>query len=211
VVMDPQQIGEDLPAVLRKYNIKAIPTVHNGISYRSRTEARWAVFFETLGLRFTYEAEGYDLGGVWYLPDFWFPDHKFFVEIKPDDEPTELEMEKAVRLAEGTGHRVFVFFGMVHERNGQLEYPKAYVAFPDGGADYGMLWCECEDCGACGIEFDGRTDRLPCKESYLADESLPGYRAGCPRHGGNRDKGYNSRSVRLVKAFHAFRSVRFGR
>jgi hypothetical protein len=51
--------------------IKPIETHYKGYRFRSRLEARWAVFFDALGLRWEYEPEGYDLGSVgWYLPDF---------------------------------------------------------------------------------------------------------------------------------------------
>lgn len=51
--------------------IKAIETQYKGYRFRSRLEARWAVFFDALGLRWEYEPEGFDLGGAgWYLPDF---------------------------------------------------------------------------------------------------------------------------------------------
>ncbi len=65
--------------------IRAIETEYAGCWFRSRLEARWAVFFDSLGLRWEYEAEGFDLGADlgWYLPDFWFPERKSFVEIKP--------------------------------------------------------------------------------------------------------------------------------
>jgi len=49
---------------------RAIETVFRGYRFRSRLEAKWAVFFETLGLQWEYEPEGFDLDGVWYLPDF---------------------------------------------------------------------------------------------------------------------------------------------
>jgi len=51
--------------------IKAIETVYNGYRFRSRLEARWAVFFDTLGIEYRYEPEGFDLDGIWYLPDFF--------------------------------------------------------------------------------------------------------------------------------------------
>ena len=51
--------------------MKAIPTRYAGCHFRSRLEARWAVFFDRLGVAWQYEPEGYDLGGAgWYLPDF---------------------------------------------------------------------------------------------------------------------------------------------
>ena len=51
--------------------IKAIQTRYKGYHFRSRLEARWAVFFDALGLEWEYEPEGFDLGEAgWYLPDF---------------------------------------------------------------------------------------------------------------------------------------------
>src|SRR5262249_22063830 len=51
--------------------------------FRSRLEARWAVFFKELGIAYAYEHQGFDLAGEWYLPDFWLPRAKAFVEVKP--------------------------------------------------------------------------------------------------------------------------------
>ena len=74
--------------------IKAIDTVYKGYRFRSRLEARWAVFFETCGFKWTYEPQGYEINGVRYLPDFqlydvvrrfWDEEEKqkpFFVEVK---------------------------------------------------------------------------------------------------------------------------------
>ena len=54
--------------------IKAIETEYKGYRFRSRLEARWAVFFDALGVQWFYEHEGFDLGkSGWYLPDFWLP------------------------------------------------------------------------------------------------------------------------------------------
>ena len=48
--------------------IKSIDTEYNGYKFRSRIEARWAVFFDAVGLKYEYEKEGYDLDGV-LIPD----------------------------------------------------------------------------------------------------------------------------------------------
>ena len=51
-------------------NIKPIETIYNGYRFRSRLEARWAVFFDTLGVKYEYEPQGFQFNGTWYLPDF---------------------------------------------------------------------------------------------------------------------------------------------
>lgn len=51
--------------------LKAIQTEYKGYLFRSRLEARWAVFLDACGADWEYEPEGYDLGdGLYYLPDF---------------------------------------------------------------------------------------------------------------------------------------------
>ena len=55
--------------------MKIIETSYKGYKFRSRLEARWAVFFDTCGVKWEYEPEGFDLGnGIWYLPDFLLND-----------------------------------------------------------------------------------------------------------------------------------------
>lgn len=65
--------------------IQALPTNYNGITFRSRTEARWAVFFEALGIVWEHEREGFDVSGRWYLPDFHLPQFPLWFEVKPDE------------------------------------------------------------------------------------------------------------------------------
>lgn len=64
-----------------KKDIKVIPTVYKGINFRSRTEARWAVVFDALGLDWVYEPEGYEFNGTKYLPDFVI--HNFWLKTPP--------------------------------------------------------------------------------------------------------------------------------
>lgn len=64
--------------------MKAIDTNYNGYRFRSRLEARWAVYFDNLNIEYLYEHEGFVLpSGKHYLPDFYLPQHEFFCEVKP--------------------------------------------------------------------------------------------------------------------------------
>lgn len=63
--------------------IKAIETVYKGYKFRSRLEARWALYFDELGIEFEYEIEGYEFAGERYLPDFWLPEVDTYVDVKP--------------------------------------------------------------------------------------------------------------------------------
>lgn len=54
--------------------IKAIQTEYKGYKFRSRLEARWAVFFDAAGIEYEYEPEGFLINnGLCYLPDFYLP------------------------------------------------------------------------------------------------------------------------------------------
>jgi len=72
--------------------IQAIPTSYGGRKYRSRLEAKWALIFDNLGIKYEYEEQGYIVGrdgfGVRYLPDFvlyggsYRCPKKLYVEVK---------------------------------------------------------------------------------------------------------------------------------
>jgi len=88
--------------------IKAIETVYNGYRFRSRLEARWAVYFDTLGIQYQYEKEGYDLGEAGrYLPDFWLPQVNMWAEVKAKA-LTEGERAKCTALCQKTGFSVLM-------------------------------------------------------------------------------------------------------
>lgn len=207
--------------------IQAIETVYRGYRFRSRLEARWAVFFDSLGVQYAYEKEGYDLGdGLRYLPDFWLPKQEMWVEVKGDPNDRSY-LEKVERLAKGTGFPVLVVHDVVMPRDDWSNRAECdwWIWFSDGGADGPYWWCECPTCGLIGAEFDGRSDRLPCKTCYVcelllegktvavaADGKCPGHgepkQVGCPRssHG---DKGYNHETPRIAAAYAAARQARF--
>ena len=86
-----------------KQMIKAIETEYGGYKFRSRLEARWAIYFDCVGLVWEYEPEGYDLpDGRRYLPDFKITDINgdiVFYEIKATagaDDGKLLELLKAL-------------------------------------------------------------------------------------------------------------------
>lgn len=79
--------------------IKAIETEYDGHLFRSRLEARWAVFFHNFGIKYIYEFEGFktDIGDgeySYYLPDFYLPEYDKYVEVKGYDEALKKDSEK---------------------------------------------------------------------------------------------------------------------
>lgn len=97
---------------MRNNSFRAISTRYKGYNFRSRLEARWAVFFDHLGIRWDYEPEGFELGnGLRYLPDFWLPDWKVWVEIKPSA-CDDAAREKAYRLVRQSGHALYMTNGL---------------------------------------------------------------------------------------------------
>ena len=75
--------GETMTEQQADYIIKPIETSYRGYRFRSRLEARWAIFFDTLNIDWEYEKEGYKLPSGWYLPDFWINTVNMFAEVKP--------------------------------------------------------------------------------------------------------------------------------
>lgn len=97
--------------------LKPIETSYRGCRFRSRLEARWAVFFDQIGTEWVYESQGYVLNGMPYLPDFWLPyapmkeeGWGFWVEIKPVPLVPD-QVHFFGELARLSGHRTFVICG----------------------------------------------------------------------------------------------------
>lgn len=118
------------------FKFNAIETVYNQYRFRSRLEARHAVFFDALGIKYEYEKEGYDLGGTWYLPDFWLPGEDRWVEIK-GQAPTEEEINKARTLSTCTQKHVSILYGEIgcpdpntRERSSFSLYPACLWTYP---------------------------------------------------------------------------------
>lgn len=126
--------------------IKAIPTEYKGVTYRSKIEARWAVFFDLAGIRVQYEEEAYELPSGRYLPDFYIPQLGVFFEVKPDNWTDFTEHRE---LHEATGRPVIVALGPPandleryrEARNSGFFMPiSTYAAF-------GKVWGDCHGGG----------------------------------------------------------------
>jgi hypothetical protein len=171
-------------------NLRSIETFYDGHRFRSRLEARWAVFFRELAIPYEYEPEGYKLSSGFYLPDFWLPRQDCWFEVKPA-QPTEEEVALARDLGEITGKRSLIMFGQIPnpERrhytglriDPHAQYPEpctentpfslyeeeydtnngpGWMVFPYWDNHY--EWCQCLKCGKFGIEYEARSARLPC-------------------------------------------------
>lgn len=90
--------------------IQAIPTLYANRRFRSRVEARWAVFFDALGIEWDYEREGFALPSGPYLPDFWI-EGLGWAEVKGGDF-THDENRKCRELTEMTGQPCFRLNGL---------------------------------------------------------------------------------------------------
>ncbi len=140
--------------------IKAIETAYKGYRFRSRLEARWAVFFDALKIKWQYELEGFALDGIYYLPDFFLPEYQMYCEIKPAGLSDE-EIAKVNALAMQSGHPCLILIDAPNPEgaeyiaaenlNGELNYTKHQFA-------------ECTDCMMedfvthSGVLFIGITD-----------------------------------------------------
>jgi hypothetical protein len=140
---------------------KAIETNYKGYRFRSRLEARWAVFFDVLGVEYRYEIEGFNLEGACYLPDFWFPHSvKDFAkegwgmwgEIKPR-EIEAAEYQKVVALVESTKHNALIFQGD--------PWPGNYSVTKISGTHFNppkifnnLVFCHDEENGIVGLRSD---------------------------------------------------------
>jgi hypothetical protein len=92
--------------------MKAKATIYKGHHFRSRTEARWAVFFDAMKLDYLYEHEDFMLPSGRYLPDFYLPEFEggAFAEVK--GEFNDLEYKKCSELCRLTRKPVLLLSGV---------------------------------------------------------------------------------------------------
>lgn len=148
--------------------IKPIQTRYKGYRFRSRLEARWAVFFDTLGLDWEYEPEGFELKSGRYLPDFkvhypggdsetWFECKGSLDSLSPNDLARLLEFEEAKNLIilDGTPDcRMYV------TPSAYRDHPDWYTKHDRFGA---ALWSAKER-----IWWDEYENFFGCKDYYWA-------------------------------------------
>lgn len=210
--------------------IKAIETNYAGCRFRSRIEARWAVFFDTLGIRYEYEKEGYTLppfqdtdahlgmkdqiaGVLNYLPDFYIPAQRAhpkpaWYEVKGEErEPDWVKLYRLVRHSSIDGALLFEIPNITDAHNMGGTYGMWTTSYFDDrelGKYFGNGgW----DCGYsfCECPFCGAI-------GYEFNGRSARVGCKCPGHESiaNGDKTYNSASPRLVEAYRASRRHRFG-
>jgi len=160
-------------------SIPAIETHYGGCHFRSRTEAKWAVFFDTLGVQWEYEKEGFELGELGrYLPDFWLPDLDCWIEIK-GQKATKKEEQKCEALCMGTEKTVYLFVGV--PKGSEQEHLNAdNFVFRFEIQNYGSLaydnyqgWVACTKCKKVGIGYSSWSRRLCVCRDPREDDSSP--------------------------------------
>ena len=174
--------------MLRKPWIKAIDTEYNGMLFRSRLEARWAVFFDTARIKYEYEPEGFEYHGYRYLPDFFLPELDTYVEVKPDRDGLEKDIIKASRLMYWGGPiKRLVFLGNVPgpcKDGGMWHFPCLYFSTKEIGFGieegwfyfldyYGNINPFIEEPNKCTGEIDTRDITPPFFISgFIGNESI---------------------------------------
>lgn len=75
--------------------IQAKLTLHKNIFFRSKLEVKWAKLFENIGLSSIYEPCSVNTRHGQYVPDFYLPSVKTWVEVKPV-QPSKIELDKFI-------------------------------------------------------------------------------------------------------------------
>ena len=138
-------------------DIKPIETHYNGYRFRSRLEARWAVFFDAAGIKYVYEPEGFEAHvdeeirhNCWwrdesdtikYLPDFYLPNYGYYVEVKPSLTNLLKDQRKLSYMVSRRGPfaKGLLVLGQIPVFNDDNVLPKfALFCADDGNCDYGI-------------------------------------------------------------------------
>ncbi|MEF2229368.1 MAG: hypothetical protein V3571_00410 [Pseudodesulfovibrio sp.] len=153
-----------------KMTVRPKRTKYNDILFRSRLEARWAVFMDLMGVRYKYEPFGAvvqtGVVEVGYLPDFELPDIDLYVEIKANatsEFVTDLAKIKAAAWTREVGEVVFLCG--FPSRGGRKMYTPQHTELPYlSGETYN--WEECPRC--CDVQITNGC--LPLCGCYTSEE-----------------------------------------
>jgi len=110
-VVEPEV--ETIEEIVAKATHRGMRTMYKGYPLRSKLEARWCVFFDSLGIPWDYELEAFEgeFGKAkGYCPDFFLPGFDAWVEVKPKF-PSEEERSKCQALADFTNQEVLLIWG----------------------------------------------------------------------------------------------------
>lgn len=178
--------------------ITPLETLYAGCLFRSRLEARWAVFFDVWGLKWRYEPDAFLLpSGRAYLPDFLL-EGIGYVECKPSRQVDDGKLMELATLSPDQYQPCFVIYRDVPAPTEIPDSGALVTGFGDewiiNGADEASYWfSQCPACGKKGITYQGRSSRL-----------------GCPCCVGGKDRTWNERAVVGMRvAAVAARSMRF--
>ena len=151
--------------------IKAIETFYNGYRFRSRLEARWAVFFDSARIKYQYEPEGFKLStGEYYLPDFYLPDVEsrhgkgLWCDVK-SGKPYE-DLSKVEQFAKD-GNQVAILYPF----DGNHE--NVYL-YPGEGEDFPFYFTKCPHCGVVTYEYPNNYGHHinGCDSKYIAYKKM---------------------------------------
>jgi hypothetical protein len=90
--------------------MKQLPIFYKGYKFRNKAVAKWAVFFDYLGIKYEYQKESFQLdSGEIYTPDFWLPEWHggVWANVTKEGKPNNKELYKMSQLVEvtqGTGY-----------------------------------------------------------------------------------------------------------
>lgn len=171
--------------------IQTKPTLCQGVTFRSRLEARWAVFFTSCGLRWEYEPEGFDTDHGAYLPDFCVNGQ--LIEIKPMVRLDEvsLGMARLREIQREFGYSLWILYGEPKEGGYLLQIVQAVESTT---CEMLCIFAQCRGCG-----------RLSYGDLTLSAWGTVGHHPGC-----DTDRQPVIGTEWMQRAYKAAMSERFG-
>ena len=140
---------------------RAIPTRFAGFRFRSMLEARWAVFFDALNIKYLYEPQGFVTDGKPYLPDFCLLlGHMLWAEVKPAFETDPDGVSRWSSFVLGRGDPGILLTDMTSRPGPFLylgplgpQHDAQWCACPDGYHFEPVSYCDVRRCDSCGSVF----------------------------------------------------------
>jgi len=146
---------------------------YDGIRFRLRVEAQWAVFFKTVRLKYEYERR-YESSDKAFLvsPEFWLPELNLWLEVRIEE---PMDTRRLQRLADSSGHTVLLAIGPPEPRD------QISIIRPAGSGEHFAFP------GHEGYRFYFADDRRNEREFWLLSDAGAAFSIG-PQTGPNHGK-----------------------
>ncbi len=127
--------------------IRTVPREYGGVTFRSSLERDWAATLDHYNIEWSYEPQTIELpSGAGYVPDFWLPRLRTFIEVKGAGVPRRYKPEELATVLPPDDRIVLIGYEPLRRSNVPFLW-ESYLQWGDP-LGYDTRLARCPQCSA---------------------------------------------------------------